>query len=99
MARVPTCRGPGNLGKSIRFGPRYASRLCARRRRPPESPMRCVEPPIRATPETASERRVKEAFGDLAAHGVSIAVEFVDRIQLTKAGKMNFFVSEKDVRD
>ncbi len=46
-----------------------------------------------------TERLVKEAFGDLAAHGVSITVEFVDRIALTKAGKMSFFVSERDVRD
>jgi len=46
-----------------------------------------------------TERLVKEAFSELAAHGVSITVEFVDRIPLTGAGKMSFFVSERDVRD
>jgi len=50
------------------------------------------------TPREETERRVREAFSELAAHGVRITVEFTDSIPLTGAGKMSFFISERDGR-
>lgn len=37
-----------------------------------------------------------KSFSEMASHGITLTVEFVEDIPLTGAGKMSFFISERD---
>ncbi|HSG27129.1 MAG TPA: hypothetical protein VLA34_01525 [Candidatus Krumholzibacterium sp.] len=40
--------------------------------------------------------RLMEGLSEFRSHGVRMTVEFVDEIPLTRSGKMNFFISERE---